>query len=366
VTVEKLKIPKEKQNGLRKLKDSDWPQGEVQGESASRFIVSHESNSASKLINNVLAQKGNVGLTNEVIKAGGREFPRGSVVVENVKDIKGLAKIYSLDFVGLDDTPKNKMEKVGQFRLGMYKPWVASMDEGWTRWVLEQYEFPLKSISTKDMKDQKLNNEYDVIVIPDVSKDVIVDGKRKPEEGGMKYFVDLPPEYSGGIGKEGVKNLKDFVEQGGTLIAMASACDFVIDEFNVPVQNVLARTKSEDFNCPGSLLRMNIDPNHPVSYGMPTEVAGFVNQRIAFQTTPPAPEMTRSVLAWYPNNAVDILMSGWILGAENLERRAAAVAMTYGKGKIVLFGFRVQQRAQTEATFKLLFNAIHWGAMKQN
>ncbi|MCX6144283.1 MAG: M14 family metallopeptidase [Ignavibacteriales bacterium] len=366
VTVEKMKISKEKQNNLRELKDSDWPQGEVKEAGASRFIVSHESNGVSKLINNVLAQKGNVSLTSETVRAGGREFPRGSVVVDNVKDIKELGRKYALDLVGLDDTPKAKMEKVGKFKLGMYKPWVASMDEGWTRWVLEQYEFPLKSISTKDMKEQKLNTEYDVIVIPDVSRDVIVDGKRKPEEGGMKYFVDLPPEFSGGIGKDGVKNLKDFVEQGGTLIAMASACDFVIEEFNVPVQNVLARAKSEEFNCPGSLLRINIDPNHPVTYGMPTEVAGFVNQRIAFQTIPPAPEMTRSVLAWYPNEAVDILMSGWILGAEKLQRRAAAVAMSYGKGKIVLFGFRVQQRAQTEATFKLLFNAIHWGAMKQN
>jgi hypothetical protein len=97
---------------------------------------------------------------------------------------------------------------------------------------------------------------------------------------------------------------------------------------------------------------------------MPAEVAGFVNQRIAFQTTPPAPEMTRWVLASFPDEAEDMLMSGWILGAEKLQRRAAAVAMTYGKGKIVLFGFRVQQRAQMEATFKLLFNAIHWGGMR--
>ena len=99
---------------------------------------------------------------------------------------------------------------------------------------------------------------------------------------------------------------------------------------------------------------------------MPGEVPGFVNQRIAFQTTPPAPDMTRWVLAWYPDYADQVLMSGWILGADKLVRKAAAVAMTYGKGKIVLFGFRVQQRAQMEATFKLLFNAIHWGAMKQN
>ena len=364
VSVEKIKLSKDKQNNLRELKESDWPEGALKNSGASTFIVSHESNAVSKLMNNVLAQKGTVSLTGESFKVGSKEFPRGSVVVDNVKDAKGLAKKYALDLVGLDEKPNVKLQKVGEYRLGMYKPWVASMDEGWTRWVLEQHEFPLKSISTKDMKEQKLSNEYDVIIIPDVSKEVIVEGKRKPEEGDMKYFVDLPPEFSGGIGKEGVKNLKEFVEQGGTLIAMASACDFVTDEFNVPVVNVLARAKSDEFNCPGSLLRMNVDPTHPVTYGMPAEVAGFVSQRIAFQTTPPAPDMTRWVLAWYPNESEDILVSGWILGAEKLQRRAAAVAMTYGKGKIVLFGFRVQHRAQTEATFKLLFNAIHWGATK--
>ena len=364
VSVEKVRLPKDEQSGLRDLRASDWPEGSVKQEGASRFIVSHESNGVSKLINSVLQQNGTVSITGENLKAEGREFPPGSVIVENVKGIGALSKKYSLDLVGLTEKPKVKTIPVRSFKLGMYKPWVASMDEGWTRWVLEQYEFPLKSISTKEMKEQKLNKEYDVIVFPDVSKDVIIDGKRKPEEGGMKYFVDFPPEYSGGIGKEGVKNLKEFVEEGGTLVAMASACDFVIDEFNVPVVNVLARAKSEEFNCPGSLLRIQIAQDHPVTYGMPDEVAGFVNQRIAFQTTPPAPEMTRWVLASFPDEAEDMLMSGWILGAEKLQRRAAAVAMTYGKGKIVLFGFRVQQRAQMEATFKLLFNAIHWGGMR--
>jgi hypothetical protein len=110
---------------------------------------------------------------------------------------------------------------------------------------------------------------------------------------------------------------------------------------------------------------MYIDPTHPVGYGMESEVPAFVNQRMAFQTTLPGPELSRRVLSWYPNEAEDILMSGWILGAEKLQRRASSLALTYGKGKIVLFGFRVQHRAQMEGTFKLLFNAIHWGGMKE-
>jgi hypothetical protein len=96
---------------------------------------------------------------------------------------------------------------------------------------------------------------------------------------------------------------------------------------------------------------------------MPKEASAFLNERIAYRTITPSGDVSRTVLAWYPEDAEDILQSGWILGAEKLERRAAAVAMTYGKGKLVLFGFRVQHRAQTEGTFKMLFNAIHWAGM---
>jgi hypothetical protein len=108
------------------------------------------------------------------------------------------------------------------------------------------------------------------------------------------------------------------------------------------------------------LLRLNLDPHNPIAYGMPDEVAAFVSEPIAYQTEIPAADIQRTVLAWYPTDSEDILMSGWVNGADRLARRAAAVTLTYGKGKVVLFGFRVQNRAQTEATFKMLFNAIQW------
>jgi hypothetical protein len=126
----------------------------------------------------------------------------------------------------------------------------------------------------------------------------------------------------------------------------------------------LGRAHSDEFSSPGSLLRVNLDPHNPIAYGMPEETAAFVSEPIAYQTTIPAVDIERSVVAWYPTDAEDILLSGWINGADRLARRAAAVALTYGKGKIVLFGFRVQNRAQTEATFKMLFNAIQWAGME--
>jgi hypothetical protein len=138
----------------------------------------------------------------------------------------------------------------------------------------------------------------------------------------------------------------------------------------LPVRNVLAgasergrAVQTADFNIPGSLLRVYVDQKHPVGYGMPSEIAAFFDGPIAFQTSSPGPDVQRSVIAWYPDDAKDILISGYAHGAERLERKAAAVSFTRGKGKIVMFGFRVQHRAQTDGTFQMLFNAICWAGM---
>jgi hypothetical protein len=179
----------------------------------------------------------------------------------------------------------------------------------------------------------------------------------------MRYFPELPPDYAGGIEKEGSKALKEFVESGGTIVALASSGDYLIDEFNIPVRNTLARVKAEDFGCPGSLLRVGVTP-HPVTWGLPEEMAIFVDKPIAFQTAAPGLEMERWVLAAYPSDAHDVLVSGWIRGEDRLTRRAAAVAMTYGRGKLVLLGFRAQHRAQTNGTYPFLFNALYWSVEK--
>jgi hypothetical protein len=90
----------------------------------------------------------------------------------------------------------------------------------------------------------------------------------------------------------------------------------------------------------------------------------FQDKPIAFDTAPPAMELTRWVLASFPREGRDILASGWIRGEDRLERRAAAIATTYGKGKLVLLGFRAQHRAQTLSTFPFLFNALYWSTAK--
>ncbi|MBK8597783.1 MAG: hypothetical protein IPP07_17235 [Holophagales bacterium] len=248
-------------------------------------------------------------------------------------------------------------------RVGLYKPWAASTDEGWTRFLLERYGFAPATLDNAAVRAGKLGAKFDVVVLPDVAREVLATGKPKREEGDMKYFPEPRPEHSGGLGKEGAAALREFVEGGGTLVALSSASEYLIEELLLPVRNVLARVKPDEFLCPGALVRIEVDPSHPVTFGLPPSTPAFLGEPIAFQTAMPGGEMTRRVLASYPAEARDVLVSGWIRGEEKLTRNAAAVALTYGKGKVVLLGFRAQHRAQMNATFPFLFNALVWSVL---
>jgi zinc carboxypeptidase len=251
-------------------------------------------------------------------------------------------------------------EKLKKPRVAVYKPWGAFNDEGWTRWLLDTYGFAPKSVSPQEVRGAF---PYDAIILADISKEALTSGRRRGEEGGgggMAYEPEMPPEYRGGLGAEGLTALKNFVENGGTLIAFASSCDYVIDNFNVPVRNVLRGVRPDEFSVPGSLVRLNVRTDHPVTTGLPSQVAAFIDKGIAFDTTAPAADMQRWVLATYPEDPRDVLLSGWINGEEKLTGKAAAVAMTYGKGKIVLLGFRPQNRGQTHVTFPFVFNSLYW------
>jgi hypothetical protein len=247
-------------------------------------------------------------------------------------------------------------------RVATYKPWQASMDEGWTRWLLETYGVPVRGLSAQEI--QKGVSGFDALILADIDKDILATGRRKPGPGSMRYAEEMPTEYRGGLDRAGAESIRKFVETGGTLVAFGKASEYVIEEFNIPVRNALAGVKAEDFSSAGSLVRIALREEHPVTKGMPPSTAAFFDAPIAFETTAPGPDMQRWVLASYPEDAQDVLLSGWIRGPERITRKAAAVALTYGKGKIVLFGFRPQHRGQTHATFPLVFNSLWWSVME--
>jgi hypothetical protein len=247
-------------------------------------------------------------------------------------------------------------------RVATYKPWQPSMDEGWTRWLLDTYGVKVTAVAPDEVPKDGLTG-YDALILPDVHKEILATGRRT-SDGGMRYDEEMPPEFRAALGTAGADALRKFVEGGGTLIAFGDSCDYVIEQFNIPVRNALAGVKPEEYANPGSLVRIGIRPDHPVTQGMPAETAAFLDSAMAFETTAPASDTQRWVLASYPEDDEDILLSGWIHGADRLTRKAAAVALTFGKGKIVLFGFRPQHRGQTHATFPLVFNALWWSVEK--
>ena len=165
----------------------------------------------------------------------------------------------------------------------------------------------------------------------------------------------MPDEYAGGVGKEGVENLRRFVEAGGTLVFLNRASNFAIEQFKLPVKDVTKGISRKDFYIPGSILRTELDTAHPIAKGMPQNSIAWFEDSPAFEITDTT---NAKIIARYPNKTKDILLSGWALGAERLAGKAALVEFTVGKGKIVLFGFRPQYRGQSLATFPLLFNSI--------
>lgn len=296
------------------------------------------------------------------VSLGGREWPAGTVFLDAAAAKAAATKaVAGLTWTAVPSLPE-AAEPLRAPRVGIYKPWTASMDEGWTRFVLEQYGFEPKTLENKAVKAGALDASFDAIVLPDLTKEVIATGKPRREEGAMRYFPELPPEYAGGLEKEGAAALKDFVVKGGTLVALSSATEYVIEELSLPVRNALAR--ASDFAVSGSLLRAQVTPGHPVTYGLPGEVALFQDEALAFDTALPGPEIERRVLASYPAAYQDVLLSGWIRGPEAIARKAAAVALGYGKGRVVLLGFRAQHRAQTPGTFPFLFGALYWSTSR--
>jgi len=237
------------------------------------------------------------------------------------------------------------------------------MDEGWTRLVLDTHDFRYTNLDNAGMKQKNLRLRHDVIVLPDVDKDIIVDGRPRGEDAG--YFEPLPPPYAGGIGKEGVAALKEFVEQGGTLVCLSSSSDLAIAEFNLPVRNLVAKARSTEFSIPGTLLNLEVDSAHPLGWGMPERCAAYATGGPVFATSIPGAQVDRSVVARYPGYADQVVASGWAKGTELMTGRGGIVEVRLGRGRVVMFGPRVQHRAQMTGTFKFLFNAILWAGLKE-
>jgi hypothetical protein len=240
-------------------------------------------------------------------------------------------------------------------RVAVYAPWTGgNADEGWTRWVLEQYDFSVTTVHNADITGAAgvdLRARLDAIVLPDQVPREIIDGHS---------HESIPPRYRGGIGSSGVENLNRFVASGGTIVALGSASVFAIDHLQAPVRDLKRYLRRDQHFAPGSVLRLEVETSHPAGYGMARETHGFYLNGPFFAPATDAAAARTTVVAKYP--ATDVLASGWLLGEELMAGRAAVVSIDMAPGRVVLFGLRPQHRAQTQATFPLLFNALYLSA----
>ena len=240
-------------------------------------------------------------------------------------------------------------------RIALYKPWTGNIDEGWTRFVLEQERMPFVSLTDSMVRAGKLRDQYDVILVPDMSFREMHDGMSASQ---------VPPRYAGGLGDAGVAELDAFARGGGTLVLLDRASELATAALNVAVRRItVPRQQEEDdqpgaaqsLYAPGSILRVLVDGARYVARGMSDTAAVYFTNSVTFDL--PAGSAAQ-VIARYPDRESDILLSGYLQGGSAIAGKAAAVEVPVGRGRVVMFGFRVQYRGQSYGTFKMLFNAL--------
>jgi len=361
VDLHEVKSPFE--GDFEELPSVRYPRGSVDG-SPKGYILDCRYNDSFAAISRLLRKDADVHRTTEPIKVNGETIGKGAFYIPAAEgmeeEITRLSKRLHLTFMPAP-SDNFKHEPVKMLRVGMYYRYRGgNMDEGWTRWLLERYRFRFKRLLDADIKRGRLTNRYDVIILPSDSKEMItgegIEEYYKKRFGAGRSPPKYPKEYETGIGKEGVEKLKEFVEEGGTLVALGASSAFAIESLELPVKNVLQDVKPKDFFCPGSSLHVDVNRENPLTDGVKDDLLIVFRNDAAFEVVPSAKNEEMQVVLSYPD--ARIMESGWLMGEENLSRKAALIDAKKGKGRAVLFGFSPQFRAQTEATFKLLFNCL--------
>ncbi len=361
--VEVVEAEVEIEGALHRIDEPVWPEIKVT-DGPFGYLIPHRADSVYTAVNRLL--KGHKRLywwqaASGEAAPGDIYLPPDEIAAE---DLERLASELHLPVRTLAEAPSGRAFELEPINVGLYKPWIASMDEGWTRWLLEQYEFSYLSLTNDDLKEDSFATKVDVLLFADIDKSIIASGEPGTPQPG-RFFAPRPAEYAGGIDPEGGTHIKEWVEQGGTVVALDSSTSYFIELFGLPVVDVLDGVTEDRFSAPGTMLRLLVDNTHPIGFGLQAEEAAYFATSPAFRTAVPDARFDRRVVARYPDHRDDILVSGYLKGAELLERRAAVVEFRVGQGRVVLIGFRAQHRAQPHRTFKILFNALYLAGLKE-
>lgn len=309
------------------------------------YIIAPESNAAARVVNRLIAAAAAVYRSAEPFEVEGVSYRRGAFVVRDAAGLgDDIAGDDALLLNAVESPPQTPRYALSKPRIGIYKSYIPAIEEGWTRFVLEEYGFEYTSLTDGDIRERDLDERFDVIVLPHQRAHHI-------HRGHGSYYH---PDYAGGLGAAGAERLREFVERGGTLIAWDGAARYAIRRLELPVRDVTADLARSSFYAPGSLLGVLLDTTHPLAYGMPSLAA------VMFYDSPAFDIRRGRVVGKYPLR--NPLFSGLLIGPEKLYNRAALATVPLGKGEVVLMGFRPHFRAQARGAYKLLFNALYGSA----
>ena len=347
------------------------PPGRITGEGAAGWIVSHGTNNSFILTNRLLKAGVEPFWLKDEAKANGEVLPPGAIWIpasDKAREIvaKGVAEL-GIDATAMGAKPQGDMIALKPLRIGLVDRYGGVIPVGWTRWLLEQYEFPFTEVFAERLDAGNIAKDFDVLVFADDALPAKgAWGKDRPHKQPKKG--DTPQKYRAMLGditdEKTVPAIADFVRKGGAVVALGSAGRFS-QLLKTPLEPALAQVAdgkmkpldTKEFFIPGSILRAEVDNTQPLAYGLPDEVDVFFNRSQTFDFK----EKSDQVKAVSTFEGRDLLRSGWAIGEEKLAGTIAVADVAVGDGKLFLLGPEVAQRAQSYGTFKFLFNAILYG-----
>jgi hypothetical protein len=320
------------------------PAGRLSG-SGPDFALDPAQNNAFRALNRAWKDGATVQRTSS--DAGAR------YVVSGLSEAAQAELVKTLALVAERTTAAQGVQPVTKPRIGLFRPWGQSMDEGWTRWVFEQYGFDLITLRPADFRTP-LRDKVDVVILAeDARLPVEGGGGGGRGRGGAIGGRAVRPEFADMVTAEDLVRFEQFVRTGGTVVCLGNASAFAVAQFKLPVRNVVSGLRPEEFFLRGSLVEVTTDPAHPVMSGMPAKAAVFVDGSPVFETLE---GFNGQVLARYQDSGTPLL-SGYLIGEKYLQGKAAALDVQLDRGHVILFGFRPQWRGQPFGTLRVLFNA---------
>lgn len=337
---------------------------------AEGFMLSHQVNDAFVVMNRLVAAGEDVFWLTENVMVGGETYPAGTIYIRSKRSTAGrlepLASELGVNFTGVLERPRSEALKMQRARVGLWDRFGGSMPSGWTRWLLEQFEFPFEVVYPQQLNGGELSRNFDVLVFVNGSIPPPGTSAREPARFvAQPDLTRIPAEYHTWLGSvtadTTIPELREFLEDGGTIITIGSSAANLAAHLDLPIGNHLVdeagRPLPEDqYYIPGSLLDARVDNSMPVAYGMNDRAVLSFNRSPVFRLEAGAEAQGVRRFAWYDSDRP--LRSGWAVGQEQLNGGVAMIEADVGDGKLIMFGPGVVERAQPHGTFKLLFNGI--------